>query len=265
MSGAPAAATHCELTLTRDRRAEVPATTVVLRTVEGPPLSARVLNPFFEAGDWLGANATVEGTLQLRQQASKDWEASFSGGLHEIDLTRLIGQRFPRHRLTGRGSSGRDDGAIGAHGPARAPAGSRPGASSWPARASIAVSLLRALAREMQFRLSPRLAHLDPRKTEVEFRALGLAFDLRANGEIHLAGALGSDSVPDVVLAGATTPLASAPQGTVSVHGLIKTLFPVADASPGVLVPLTPESSVLLALPVAPEADSKVRRAAVGN
>jgi hypothetical protein len=117
----------------------------------------------------------------------------------------------------------------------------------------------------MQFRLSPKLTHVDLRKTELEFRALGLAFDLRPDGEIHLAGALGAESPPEAVLAGAISPLASAPQGTVSVHGLIKTLFPIADASPGVLVPLTPESSVLLALPVPPEADSKVRRAAVGN
>jgi len=130
---------------------------------------------------------------------------------------------------------------------------------------SIGVPLLLSLAREMKFRLSTKLANLDPRRTEVDFRALGLAFDMRANGEIHLAGALGAEAPPDAVLAGVTSPLASAPLGSAGVHGLIKTLFPVADASPGVLVPLTPESSVLLALPVSPEADSKVRRAAVGN
>ena len=88
---------------------------------------------------------------------------------------------------------------------------------------------------------------------------------MRTSGEIHLAGDLGAEFPPDAVLAGVTSPLASAPQGTASVHGLIKTLFPVADANPGVLVPLTPESSVLLALPVPPDAASSARRAAAGN
>jgi hypothetical protein len=130
---------------------------------------------------------------------------------------------------------------------------------------SVGVDLLHALAREMKFRLSPRLSNLDPRKTEIEFRALGLAFDMQANGEIHLAGALGSDSPPEAVLDGATYPLVSAPRGTASVHGLIKTLFPVADANPGVVVPLTPESSVLLALPVPPTPLVKTRRTVDGN
>jgi hypothetical protein len=260
----PGVGTHCELTLTRDRRTEPPSTALVLKTVEGLPLSARVLNPFFDAGDWLGANATVEGTLQLRQAGSKDWEAAFSGSLHDIELARLIGQRFPRHRLTGRARLSVTSARWGQR-PAQGPGWIEAKGELLAGQGSIGVSLLRSLAREMQFRLSPRLTHLDLRKTELEFRALGLAFDLRPDGEIHLAGALGAESPPEAVLAGAISPLASAPQGTVSVHGLIKTLFPIADASPGVLVPLTPESSVLLALPVPPEADSKVRRAAVGN
>ena len=31
------------------------------------PLPARVLNVFFDADDWLGTEAKVEGTLSLRQ------------------------------------------------------------------------------------------------------------------------------------------------------------------------------------------------------
>jgi hypothetical protein len=262
--GRPGSGTHCELTLTRDRRADPPATTLVLRTVEGLPLSARVLRSFFDAGDWLGENATVEGTLQLRQAGSGDWEGAFTGSLHDIELDRLIGRRFPRHRLTGRGRLSVTTARWG-HRPGQGPGWIEAKGELRAGQGSIGVSLLDALAREMRFRLSPRLARLDPRRSEVEFRALGLTFDLRPDGEIHLAGALGTDAPPDAVLEGMTTPLASAPLGTVSVHGLIKTLFPVADASPGVLVPLTPESSVLLALPMPPEADSKVRRAAVGN
>ncbi len=223
-----------------------------------------MLNPFFDSPDWLGPNATVEGTLHLRREGSRDWEAEFSGSLHEIDLTRLVGRRFPRHRLTGRGRlliasarwgprPGRGPGWIEARGEILAGPG------------SIGLSLLRSLAIEMRFRLSPRLARLDPRTTETEFHAMGLSFDMRPDGEIRLAGALGDGSPPDVVLTGMMGPMAAAPPETSSVHGLIKTLFPIADATPGTLVPLTPESSVLLSLPVPPSKDPKVRRASAGN
>jgi hypothetical protein len=260
----PVAGTHCELTLVRDRRAEPVSTSLVFKTVEGLPLSARVLNPFFDVEAWLGANATVEGALELRQAGSKDWEATFSGNLHEIELARIIGHRFPRHRLAGRARLSVAAARWGQR-PRQGPGWIEAQGELLAGQGSIGVSLLQSLAREMKFRLSSKLTHLDARKTEVDFRALGLAFDLRANGEIHLAGALGAEAPPDAVLAGVTSPLASAPQGTAGVHGLIKTLFPVADASPGVLVPLTPESSVLLALPVPPEAASRARRAAAGN
>jgi hypothetical protein len=106
----------------------------------------------------------------------------------------------------------------------------------------------------MKFRLSPRVTRTDQRRTELEFRAIGLEFDMRSSGEIHLGGALGSEFSPDTVLVGPTAPLAFAPTGTAGVHGLIKTLFPVADSAPGVLVPLTSESRVFLCLPVPAQA-----------
>jgi hypothetical protein len=130
---------------------------------------------------------------------------------------------------------------------------------------SIGVDLINALAREMKFRPSPRLIHLDPRKTEIDFRALGLSFAMQPGGEIQIAGAVGAEFAPDVVLAGATTPLLSAPQGTASVHGLIKTLFPVMGADTGVLIPLTAESQVLLSLPVPRGTGSKARQTVDGN
>ena len=260
----PGAGTHCELTVVRDRRAEPLTTLLTFKTVEGLPLPTHVLNPFFNAGEWLGPNATVEGTLQLRQAGSTDWEAVFSGSLHDIELARLVGRRFPRHRLTGRARLAVATARWGQR-PNQGPGWIEVKGELMAGPGSIGVSLLESLAREMKFRLSPKLAHLDPRKTEVDFHVLGLTFDMQPNGEIHLAGDLGAEFPPDAVLAGVTSPLASAPQGTASVHGLIKTLFPVADANPAVLVPLTTESSVLLALPVAPEAASQARRPAVGN
>ena len=89
----------------------------------------------------------------------------------------------------------------------------------------------------MKFRRSARLANLEHRKTEVEFRALGLSFAMQSSGEIQIAGALGAEFAPETVIAGATTALVSAPLGTASVHGLIKTLFPISQASSGRLGP----------------------------
>ncbi|MGO9467568.1 MAG: hypothetical protein ACLQVF_25785 [Isosphaeraceae bacterium] len=256
--------TRCETTLTRDRRADPPQTSLVFRTVEGLPLPARVLDCFFDSRDWLGDNAQVEGTLSLRKIGSQDWEAEFQGDLHDVNLSNLVGKRFPRHLLTGR-----------AHVAFRSARwGLRPNQGmGWVAvigelsagQGTIGVNLLAALAREMKFRLSPRLANLDPRKTEVDFRALGLSFAIEPNGEIRVAGALGSEFGSDAVLAGGTTSLLSAPAGTANVHGLIKTLFPSSPANPDVLIPLTAESRVLLSLPVPGGAEGRARRTVDGN
>jgi hypothetical protein len=88
---------------------------------------------------------------------------------------------------------------------------------------------------------------------------------MQPSGEIHLTGALSNEFSPDTVLVGATTPMVFAPSGSASVHGLIKTLFPVADTQPGVMVPLTSESRLLLCLPVAPETAAKSGRTVEGN
>ena len=88
---------------------------------------------------------------------------------------------------------------------------------------------------------------------------------MQSNGEIQIAGALGAEFAPETVIAGATTALLSAPLGTASVHGLIKTLFPVSQASSSVLVPHTAESQVLLSLPVPKSAIATSRQTVDGN
>jgi hypothetical protein len=130
---------------------------------------------------------------------------------------------------------------------------------------AIGADLLEALAREMKFRPSPRRVHVESRKPEVDFRSLGLAFDMQSNGEIQITGALGAEFPPDAVLAGATNALLSAPQGTANVHGLIKTLFPVSVNNSGVMIPLTAESQVLLSLPLPAGAQLPGRRTLDGN
>jgi hypothetical protein len=252
------AGTRCELTLCRDRTVEQVATSLVLKTVEGLPLPARVLNVFFDADDWLGSQAKVEGTIGLRQAISRDWEIDFQGELLDVDLAKLVGRRFPRHRLTGRARVAIQQARWGRQ-PAEGTGWVDVKGELSASHGSIGADLIEALAREMKFRRSARLASFDVRRAEVDFRALGLSFAMQANGEIQVAGALGAEFPPDAVLVGATTPLLSAPQGTASVHGLIKTLFPISQASSGVLVPLTAESQLLLSLPV-PRGPGATRR-----
>jgi hypothetical protein len=256
--------TRCELTLTRDRTTEPVETSLVIKTVEGLPLPARVLNVFFDADDWLGSHAKVDGTVSLHQVGAREWEADFQGELLDVDLAKVVGRRFPRHRLTGRARVSFQQARWGQQ-PARGVGWVDVKGELSAAQGSIGVDLIEALAREMKFRRSSRLVNLDARKTEVDFRALGLSFAMQSNGEIQIAGALGAEFPPDAVLVGATTPLLSAPQGTANVHGLIKTLFPVSQASSGVLVPLTAESQLLLSLPVPPGSAATSRTTLDGN
>ncbi|APW62731.1 hypothetical protein [Paludisphaera borealis] len=260
----PGSKTRCELTLTRDRASDPVGTSLVLKTLEGLPPPARVLNVFFDATGWMGERAKVDGVLTLRQSGSREWEGDFTGDLLDVDLGTLVGRRFPRHRLAG-------PARVAVH---KARWGDRPGQGpGWleakgklsAGQGAVGVDLLAALSREMKFRLTPRASRVDPRRTEVEFGSLGLEFDIQANGEIQLAGALGDGFPPDAVLAGGGNALAYAPQGAANVYGLIKTLFPVADSPPGSLVPLTTESRVLLCLPIAPDIASKGVRSMDAN
>ena len=177
------------MTLTRDRRTEPLQTTLLLKTVEGLPLPARVLNVFFDADEWLGADAKLEGFLSLRQAGSQSWDVDFRGELLDVDLGKLVGRRFPRHRFTGRARVAFQ----------RARWGPRPSSGSgWldvkgsltVGQGTIGVDLIQALTREMKFRPSPRLVNLDATRTEVDFRALGLSFEMQSNGEIQITARL---------------------------------------------------------------------------
>lgn len=243
--------TRCEAVVSRDRRAEPVATTVTVKIVEGPPLPAGALGAFFDVPEWLGPRATVEGELVVKKAGTGGFEAAFAGAFHDVDLAALVDKRFP-----GRHASGRARVAItnarwgdrGAQGPGWIEAKGELTADA----GSIDAGFLEALAREMRFRPSSRLKARTAHGGDVDFRVLGLAFAINPAGEIHLQGSLGPEFAPDVVLAGATAPLLSAPLGAASVHGLIKTLFPTAAADSSVLVPLTAQSRALFALPVAP-------------
>ena len=97
----PGGGTRCELTLQRDRLADPVGTALVLKTLQGHPLPARVFDVFFDTAEWLGPRATIDGTLSLAQAGAGEWEADFQGNLIDVDLATLVGRRFPRHHLSG--------------------------------------------------------------------------------------------------------------------------------------------------------------------
>jgi hypothetical protein len=258
------ASTRCEMSLVRHRSAESADTELTFRTIEGLPLSARILDAFFDSSSWLGDKARVDGSLTIRQRDGKDWDAEFQGNLVDVDLETMIARRFPHHRMVGLArlavksarwselpTQGR--GWVEAEGELTAGQG------------SIGFDLVQAMARELKFRVSPRYSRIDPKRNVIDFRKLGLAFTVRPDGEIKLSGALGNEFSPDTVLAGLTSPIVFAPQGTAGVPGLIKTLFPAAQGHANLLVPLTSQTKVLLYLPVPKGLENKPLPTLEGN
>jgi hypothetical protein len=259
------AGTRCELSLVRDRKSTPVRTTLTMKTMEGLPLPARVLDVFFDTADWLGPEARVEGAITLHQTGARDWEADFQGNLLDVDLSVLVGRRFPGQHLSGLARVALKK-ARWADRPGQGLGWAEAQGELTSGQGTIGIGLLRALGTEMKFRFAPKLARLDDRKPEIDYRALGFTFDMTPDGEIKIAGALSNEFPPDVVLVSATSPLAYAPEGAANVRGLIKTLFPVGGtADPGVLVPLTAESRVLLCLPVPPDLAAKSAPRIGGN
>lgn len=247
---------RCEVLFTRDRTIEPIQTSLVMKTVEGPPLPARILDVFFDSSEWLGTGARVDGSLILHQAGATDWDGEFQGNLLDVDLATLVGQRFPSQRLSGLARL-----AIKS-----ARWGERPGQGrGWinasgaltTGQGSIGLGLLHALESCMSVRVSDRAKLLASRTTDIDFRALGLTFVMSADGEIRLSGALGQEFSPDVIAATSNMPLAYAPRGAVNVRGLIKTLVPTPKTQPDLMIPLTAESQLLLSLPAPPRLELK--------
>ena len=209
-----------------------------------------MLSVLFDADDWLGTEAKISGSLELRQANSSDWKARFEGEILDVDLARLVNQRFPRHRLTGKARITFEKAVWG-----QRPSGQGPG---WievkgqlvAGAGSIGLNLFESLAQgdEIPARCSKALCRSSQARSRVP---LAGAFVCDAgNGEIQITGALGAEFPPDAVLASSSSTLLTAPQGAASVHSLIKTLFPTPANNSGVLIPLTTESQVLLSLPL---------------
>ncbi len=245
------ASTRCELLVSRDRKTG--GNVVSFRTMEGPALPAKILDPFFSTREWIGAKSRVEGCLTLSRPRGTDgeWEAVFEGTLGDIELGRLIDDRDPTYRLTG---------------PARllirkARWSNRPGQGfGWSEMqgelaagpGAIGVGLLRSFSREMRFRLNAKMERSLERRVEVAYRSLGVVFDLGSDGQLEIKGGLGDEfpSQAVLVLGDQITPLAFAPQGLASTRGLVRALFP---APADVLVPGTAEAQALqryLPLPI---------------
>ena len=251
--------TRCELALTRDRKAEPVETAVMLKTMEGMPLPARVLDAFFDSTAWLGRSARAQGAITLKQAGSGPWSAEFAGDLFDVDLKTLFERRFPRHRMTG----------LAHLAVRRARWSDRPGQGpGWSAaegelaagQGSIGLDLLRALAGEMKFRPA---RPIDDRHPDVSFTALGFTFALTPDGEIALGGGFRNQFGTEDILVLDDRPIFRAPSGSANVRGLLKTLYPGDNET---LAPVTADSQLLSRfLPLPPGVAARASARLEGN
>ena len=245
---------RCELVLERDRSGDEPRTLLSLRTVEGLPLPARVLEPFFSTEDWLGPDARVQGDLQLARVGAGDWSASFSGELIDVALEALVGRRVPIHTLSGPARLVVDQAEWG-------PDPSGPG-SKWRSVSgeltagpgAISPGLLLAFQNEMHFRLAndDRFAvrQVSSDEPTMPFQGLGVRFEIQPDGVIQLDGALGDAYEPGAVLIEPDRfeTILRAPSTPADLIGFRRTLGPI-DPSDAILVPADPNQKFLDYLP----------------
>lgn len=215
---------RCELVMERHGEVGTTATELAFKVLEGGSVAARVLDPFFDTKDWLGPSARLQGRLALHQSRQDDWEAEFQGALLDVDLTALMSQLAPRHGLNARARLDLDTARWGNQ-PGRGPGWTAVKGRVECANGTISAGLLQALKSQLRFRMADRLLTDRP---EIPFQALGLTFDLTPRGELRLGGGLGPDALPGAVLVQSQrfTPLASAPEGEVTVAGLIRAFGP---------------------------------------
>lgn len=248
-------ATRCEASVTRDSRKE--KTTITLRTMEGPPIPAAALDPFFPLVDRVGEFAQIEGTLAFSLVGgATEWDAAFEGSLGGVDLGRLFESSDPSLRMTGIGRVIFRR-AIWANRPGQGFGWLKAAGEFTATTGTIGSGLLRSLASEMRFRLNPKLERPLAGRREVSYQSMGIEFDLAPDGELEIAGALGDEFPAETVLVSSDhiTPLAYAPKGLANTRGLVKALFPTpADA----LIPGTAEAQALQRrLPLPPAAASR--------
>ena len=134
----------------------------------------------------------------------------------------------------------------------------------WPVKDPLA-SIWSMPWREMKFRRSARLANIDSRKTEIDFLARFFVHDAVEIGGASRSPRIGGGIRPRDRDRRTHCGAAVGTLGTASVHGLIKTLFPVSQVSSSVLVPHTAESQVLLSLPVPHGTATRARQTVDGT
>ncbi len=84
--------------VTRQRASAAPVTRWELDT-RGTPLPCTLLADHLTALQWLGSDATFQGSLQIAQHP-KGWQGELAGRFRSVDLDQLVSQRYD-HRLTG--------------------------------------------------------------------------------------------------------------------------------------------------------------------
>lgn len=234
---------RCELTLTHERRAGASRPVLTFRTLGGQSVPSTVLSPFFDPEGWLGDESRVAGELTLREDDTREWEASFRGTVQGVDLAQVVSRVAPHLGLAGRArleiasarwanQAGRGPGWVEAQGKLVGGTGAISGA------------LLAALRDQMRFRLPE--GGLSAR-AEHRYQALGLEFVLSSTGELRLSGALGPDYLPGTVLAQGQRfgPLAAAPEGVVTVTSLVRALSPLDEGPTDRVIPARFESLMI--------------------
>jgi hypothetical protein len=239
---------RCELKLARRRSGEKATTSIEIATMEGPPLPATIADPVFDATGWLGEKSLIQGQFRFTQIENAPWQAEFSGTLDQIDLSKAVTGRFGPHRIS----------ATGRINLTKALWGDRPGqGSGWKeiegdltaGPGTVSHGMLLSMGQQMKFRIVPEWIRASKPGEIVEFGSLGLQFSLTEDGLVKFSGACGPDFGRDVVATSGgkdrPRPIVAAPQGIVTVRGLIKTLFPVDFAQADFLVPSTRASQAL--------------------
>jgi hypothetical protein len=237
------AAPRCELTLTRDRKADPTRTTLAFKTAEGEAVPANVLDPFFLATENLGESAKLDGELVLEQSGAGDWEASFKGNLLDVELASVVNQLAPEHRLSGRARVAIESARWGDR-PGRGMGWIEAKGDLLAGKGTIGVSLLHALKTQMHFKVADRA---ESRRDALDFDRLGLSFHIDSSAEIRIGGGLGDEYLGDAILMQGqrSAPLVRAPDGVANVHGLARALGTEALSRPDLLTPGTAESQFL--------------------
>ena len=219
--------TPMELRVTRNRQVTPPVTQIEWDCPV--PLPGSLAAEFLPELAELGNQATISGSGRLLWEPD-NLRGQLAGEVRGIDLSRLIGERFP-HLLTGQAQLKLDEATLD-------------GGRLMSARGTLATSGSGRIGRSLLVAAQEHLALVAELPADdqesIAYRELALHFELRDQG-LHLAGI--DDSQASLITTDAGPLLAAAPEGhQVPAIALVRTLVPNSR----VQVPATKQTAALL-------------------